>query len=727
MAFVAVMKKQVLIFIFCLVCALVKGDAKQFYSVFDRKDLPVFSRPFFVTVTADPVALKSAEKLLDDAMMNKRQLEIFQFANNAGYYNLLNGDFIQALKFLQIAVNHKPQHKDAASAMAQYAFALDVAGRHEQAFTIYNELLEKDLTNSAQIKAYVQAMAGLIFLQHADTVSAKTLLGSAWHYFSDKNFLLQQYYLFERMGDIDLVAKRFSSASVNYLQQLKYATKLNNKTFQALATRNLGLCYLKHDDYLKAVTYFKQSLEFRDNVLLQKLLKDTYLKIVTISSFNNDFTKADRYHELYRQLKASETFVKETAALQAEKEKILFLLSQSASNENNIVSRQEYELSQQLTTLDIERQNKEKALEELTLAEAQKKLKELELDKIAGEKIKQEAELAKKELQISKQKEFRNILLGISGLIVLGIIFLINRYRLKRKSLEQLRQAHQELRQAHEQLKQTQEQLVQSEKMASLGQLTAGIAHEIQNPLNFVNNFSTLSMDMIDDYIKNKDEALLDELKSNLKRINHHGGRVSSIVKGMLLHSRSKTAEKELSDINILVDESLALAFHGKKSTEADFYCHIEKDFDVTAPAIKVLPQELRRVIINLINNAFYAVHERTVKSNANKQEIKYKPQVSVTTHVAGQFLEIAITDNGTGIPDAIKDKIYNPFFTSKPTGKGTGLGLSVSFDIIEKQHGGKLKFESEQGVGTVFTISLPLITPPDLKQSNGDIKKSVI
>ncbi|HNF40236.1 MAG TPA: ATP-binding protein, partial [Bacteroidia bacterium] len=133
------------------------------------------------------------------------------------------------------------------------------------------------------------------------------------------------------------------------------------------------------------------------------------------------------------------------------------------------------------------------------------------------------------------------------------------------------------------------------------------------------------------------------------------------------------------------------------------------------------------RVIINLVNNAFYAVHERATKSNANKDETKYKPQVSVATHVVNQFLEITITDNGTGIPDAIKDKIYNPFFTSKPTGKGTGLGLSVSFDIIEKQHGGKLKFESEQGVGTVFTISLPLIAPHDLKQNNGDVKKSVV
>ena len=727
MAFVSVMKKQILVFIFCLICTLVNGDAKHFYSVFDRNDLPVFSRPFFATLTADPVALKSAERMLDDAMKSNSQHEIYQNANNAGYYNLLNGDFLQALKFLQIAVNHKPQGKEAGTIMAQYAFALDVAGRHEQAFTIYNELLEKELANATQIKAYVQALAGLIFLQHADTVSAKPLLSKALQYFSANNFLLQQYYLYERMGDINLVSKNFNSASANYLQQLKYAAKLNNKTLQALATRNLGLCYFKRDDYLKAASYFKQSLDFRNNVLLQKLLKDTYLKIVTISSFNNDFESADHYHELYRQLKANETVVRETAALQAEKEKILFLLSKSVNNHNNMVSQQEYELSQQLTTLEIERQNKEKALEELTLAEAQKKLKELELDKIAGEKIKQEAELAKKELQISRQKEFRNILLGISGLIVLGIIFLINRYRLKRKSLEQLRQAHQELRQAHEQLKQTQQQLIQSEKMASLGQLTAGIAHEIQNPLNFVNNFSTLSMDMIEDYLKNKDETLLEELKSNLKRINHHGGRVSSIVKGMLLHSRNKTTEKELSDINLLVDESLALAFHGKKSTEADFYCHIEKNYDVTAPAIKVFPQELRRVIINLVNNAFYAVHERATKSNANKDETKYKPQVSVATHVVNQFLEITITDNGTGIPDAIKDKIYNPFFTSKPTGKGTGLGLSVSFDIIEKQHGGKLKFESEQGVGTVFTISLPLIAPPDLKQNNGDVKKSVV
>ncbi|HNC33314.1 MAG TPA: hypothetical protein PLZ26_04300, partial [Bacteroidia bacterium] len=182
------MKKQILVFIFCLICTLVNGDAKHFYSVFDRNDLPVFSRPFFATLTADPVALKSAERMLDDAMKNNSQHEIYQNANNAGYYNLLNGDFLQALKFLQIAVNHKPQGKEAGTIMAQYAFALDVAGRHEQAFTIYNELLEKELANATQIKAYVQALAGLIFLQHADTVSAKPLLSKALQYFSANNF-----------------------------------------------------------------------------------------------------------------------------------------------------------------------------------------------------------------------------------------------------------------------------------------------------------------------------------------------------------------------------------------------------------------------------------------------------------------------------------------------------------------------------------------------------------
>ncbi len=260
-------------------------------------------------------------------------------------------------------------------------------------------------------------------------------------------------------------------------------------------------------------------------------------------------------------------------------------------------------------------------------------------------------------------------------------------------------------------LKTTQNQLVQSEKMASLGELTAGIAHEIQNPLNFVNNFSEVSKELIEEMLEEMQKgdmeevkALADDIIQNLEKIHHHGQRADGIVKGMLQHSRSSTGEKEPTDINVLADEYLRLAYHGLRAKDKSFNATLETDFDESIGKVDVLAQDLGRVILNLITNAFYAVKEKSSKALA-KEGDKYQPTVTVSTKKTKEGIEISVRDNGNGIPEAIKEKIFQPFFTTKPTGQGTGLGLSMSYDIVTKGHGGKLIVETKEGVGTEFII----------------------
>ncbi len=285
------------------------------------------------------------------------------------------------------------------------------------------------------------------------------------------------------------------------------------------------------------------------------------------------------------------------------------------------------------------------------------------------------------------------------------------------EDFNQLEAAKKEVESALSDLKATQAQLVQSEKMASLGELTAGIAHEIQNPLNFVNNFSDVSTEMIDESIEeleNQDlsevKEILTDLKGNLEKIHHHGARASSIVKGMLEHSRASSNERTEVDINAMCDEYLRLAYHGLRAKDRTFNATYETDFDHEVPKLKVVSQDIGRVLLNLINNAFQAVEEK-YKSGIDG----YSPQVFIKTQLSSsgggkeeKSVQISVQDNGTGIPEKIRDKIFQPFFTTKPTGQGTGLGLSLSYDII-KAHGGEIKVESEVGWGTAFVLCLPV------------------
>jgi signal transduction histidine kinase len=306
---------------------------------------------------------------------------------------------------------------------------------------------------------------------------------------------------------------------------------------------------------------------------------------------------------------------------------------------------------------------------------------------------------------------------AIYAFLFIVLVLSINRFQRKRliekqrviaKEIE-LAQAK-EIEKAYHKLKETQSQLIQSEKMASLGELTAGIAHEIQNPLNFINNFSDVSNELIDEM---KEEfkkgdidqgfAIADDIKQNLEKINHHGKRADGIVKGMLQHSRSSSGIKEPTDINKLADEYLRLAYHGLRAKDKSFNATMKTDYDATIGTINIIPQDMGRVILNLITNAFYVVDEKKKQMGGD-----YEPTVSVRTKKIDNTVLIAIKDNGNGIQQKVLDKIFQPFFTTKPTGQGTGLGLSLSYDIV-KAHGGELKVETKEGEGSVFSIHLPI------------------
>lgn len=355
-------------------------------------------------------------------------------------------------------------------------------------------------------------------------------------------------------------------------------------------------------------------------------------------------------------------------------------------------------------------QDKVKQLLSLTFDEKQK----------AGE-----IEAAKAEYRSTVRTYIFTGLVAVLGVIAL-VLYRNNRQKQKANALlhrqrDEIREQRTKAETALTELRATQTQLVQQEKMASLGELTAGIAHEIQNPLNFVNNFSEVSAELVteleDEQQKTERDAeleteLLSDLKQNLQKITHHGGRASAIVRGMLEHSRSSTGEKRPTDLNALADEYLKIAYHGlmakdKNGSTGRFNAELITDFDADLGKVAIMPQEIGRVLLNLYNNAFYAVQQKQKTAPAG-----YQPTVTVSTRQQQNGdVEIRVHDNGTGIPESARAKIFQPFFTTKPTGEGTGLGLSLSYDIITKGHGGTLAVESQEGLGTAFVITLPTDT----------------
>jgi len=319
-----------------------------------------------------------------------------------------------------------------------------------------------------------------------------------------------------------------------------------------------------------------------------------------------------------------------------------------------------------------------------------------------NEKLKQQEIISAQ----AKYKSRLQLYVFIAGLLVLLLIIGILWHNTREKQ-----KAKSKIEKAYTELKQTQTQLIQSEKMASLGELTAGIAHEIQNPLNFVNNFSDVNKELLEELNEEIQKGNFDEVKAlakdvtdNEEKIIFHGKRADAIVKGMLQHSRAGSGEKELTDLNVLADEYLRLAYHGLRAKDKTFNANIKTHFDEGLGKVNVVPQDIGRVILNLITNAFYVVKEKGEQKHEG-----YAPTVTVATIKKKDKVLLSVKDNGNGIPKKVQDKIFQPFFSTKPTGEGTGLGLSMSYDIVTKGHGGTLQMETIEGQGTEFTIELPV------------------
>ncbi len=451
-----------------------------------------------------------------------------------------------------------------------------------------------------------------------------------------------------------------------------------------------------------ALYYYHQSLQMGHATGNFTSVAGTYEKLITYYMERNKADSVLHYASINLPAIKSLGAVTSFVASEVNLGKAFQHLATAYSLKGEVDSSNKY-LQLALTVKDsltAEKQRRLAAFQRLTLDE-QIRLQSEEKERIAA----------------GNKRRLYLLLAGIGvAVIIIGLIYRNNRQ--KQRAYEQLQQQKEETDQQREkadaalvELKSTQSQLIQSEKMASLGELTAGIAHEIQNPLNFVNNFSEVSGELISELVDEVNKgntaevkAIAGDLQGNLEKILHHGKRADAIVKGMLQHSRSSSGTKEPTDINELADEYLRLAYHGLRAKDHSFNATMKTNFDESVGNISVIPQDIGRVLLNLLTNAFYAVNEKA------KQGLQgYEPVVEISTKKMGAKVEVKVSDNGNGIPPHIFDKIFQPFFTTKPTGQGTGLGLSLSYDIV-KAHGGELKAETTEGEGASFVLQIPIV-----------------
>lgn len=542
----------------------------------------------------------------------------------------------------------------------------------------------------------------------------------------------------QALNSFDEARKRFEdigskeSASISYFESgnVYFDMKNYNEAKQSLEK---ALQLSKQTGYKEIISKSYRLLSQVDTA--QRNYESAFTNYNSYIAYRDSLSNADAAKQLSEQRLQYEFSKKEDSmrmqqALIAEQLEKQMLLSKQQQQELKLkqasleITQREKDLQmlrflQTKTELQLTNEQNEK---KLALANQEKALQEAELEKQTLHSKQKEQELLLKDRKLAVQKAQRNIwLAGAIALLIVSFIIFRN-YRQKQKANQLLQQQNIELedqrdkiRKAMAELQQTQIQLIQKEKMASLGELTAGIAHEIQNPLNFVNNFSEVNVDIGSEL---KDElnklsltneqrlnlhSLTDELLQNHEKIAHHGRRAEAIVRNMLQHSRKTSGSKEPTDINALVDDCIDLSYHGFRNKHMAFETRIDTDFDNTLSQVQIIPQDISRVLVNLLNNAFYSVNERKKQLNGS-----FQPAVLVSTRNHRNYVTITVKDNGTGMSEKVTAKAFQPFFTTKPSGEGTGLGLSLSYDLVTKGHGGEMKVESKEGEGAKFIIQLP-------------------
>lgn len=516
---------------------------------------------------------------------------------------------------------------------------------------------------------------------------------------------------FMHLASLYIIKNKFSTADEFINKAINEALLANDSTFIALAYRNKAILLVKRSELVTAIDYLQRSLQFESSIEVLRLAANICMQIA--QNVNGKYSRKDveKFKLLNQQylsrIATSANATKPSPAtssrnLRQDRWWLLLYSNQTLAAED--VEALQLNYNQQINFANDSIQQLNSSIEQDLVSDAARedKIRQLEKDRAL-----QELALSQQALKDEQQKRTINLLLTIASVVVITLVFLYNRYSFRKKSLQKLTDAYSQLNIAHKSLKQTQEQLIQAEKMASLGQLTAGIAHEIQNPLNFVNNFSTLNVALLHELdqqvLSNEQQELINTVTDNFTKIAHHGKRAQEIVRGMLLHSRVSKPDKQLSDVNLLIKENCELALGAAKAKYADFNATVEYELDESLNQIMLAHQDFCRVILNIVSNALYAVKLKVKLGNT-----EYQPKVIVATKNETGLLKITIRDNGVGMDAATLDKIFNPFFTTKPAGDGTGLGLSLSYNIIVKDHAGKLTVASEPNQYTEFNISIP-------------------
>jgi two-component system, NtrC family, sensor kinase len=679
-----------------------------------------------------------------------------------------NKDYEGALSSIKQSVDLFDQEKKViAPLLTQIRVLYNLMNKQEERFEFYSEKLDYYLLNGPveNTAACYHGIAGYYNYKadynHAisNYLRAAPIFKTFWQYFY-RNELAVSGVTYKRWGNYEKALYYLNIA----LPLLEVAKDSGNIAFCLGAMTEISMDQKKYDQAIEyadsgiRITYktanspiYTLALMYKANVYLameKPTMAYPYLLEIQalIDKFHFQFSGNDgdlesdfgfyRYYMLMNDQKTAADYLL-AAYNKAVAEEVNIFQLKYLKELASFYEEQQPALSMKYISKYFELQGElEKSNQKFKVAQYEIEQKELEQNQKINT-LKQEREI--QEATLSQRNTILWISLIALFIIAVTMVFLYRQLQLKRRTLQSLRN--------------TQRQLIMAEKMASLGELTAGIAHEIQNPLNFVNNFAEVSIELIDELKQESSVvglrssvsdqqpvpseardrqpvlAIMDDLKLNLEKINHHGKRADAIVKGMLQHSRTSTGQKEPTDINELADEYFRLAYHGLRAKDKDFSAVLKTDFDTTAGKINIIPQDIGRVILNLITNAFYAVdekkkqlasdlsalsnltglnsYEKNIPANSYPGEHKYEPTVSLITRLKKSKIEISVRDNGNGIPHKVLDKIFQPFFTTKPTGQGTGLGLSLSYDIV-KAHGGELKVETTEGIGTEFIIVLP-------------------
>ncbi len=590
------------------------------------------------------------------------------------YHN--RGRYPEALERYFKALKIREELKDKsgmASSLMGIGAVYFVQGKYDEALANYQKGLNLNLAiNSSNGIQNAYANIGEVYFRQGNLIKAKETLSKSLSMDSLTGNKEAKAFISATMASIYFKQGKFEEAMAAYDQINELAVQLGSQEYACRSALGLGEIYLATKKYDLALQYTQKGVDIATQIRFIELLRDGNEILSKIYEAKEMGMKALVHQRLFK------------------------LYADSINN-----------------------QQTEKRAANLAAEYAYSK-KEIAL------KAEQEKKVLEFKRRTAQQRWliFSALTAFFSSLVV---VWIVHRGRQKQKKAnllliqqnEEIAKQKNNLEKTLKELHATQAQLIQSEKMASLGELTAGIAHEIQNPLNFVNNFSEVNTELIDELQQELDKGNFDEIKAiandikeNEQKINRHGKRAESIVKGMLQHSRSNSGVKEPTAINALADEYLRLAYHGLKAKDKTFNANMKTNFDSSIGLIDIVPQEIGRVILNLITNAFYAVNEKKKEAGAD-----YEPTITVSTSQspfqgsrAGREVKISIKDNGNGIPQKVRDKIFQPFFTTKPAGQGTGLGLSLSYDIV-KAHGGQLKVETKEQEGTEFIISLNIST----------------